>query len=110
MRKFRVFAREEYPYDRIAIYIMEEDDGKKYCYGTLTRHEVTEGDLIKPAIIFTGHMNEADPSSLKELMNDLWRLGLRPSEHEPHNKLEAVEKHLEDMRSIAFHNLKIKKP
>lgn len=50
----------------------------------------------------------------QELMSQLWNLGIRPTDellnaHAP-NSLKTVEKHLEDMRAIAFSKLEIKRP
>lgn len=44
----------------------------------------------------------------QQLMDDLWQAGLRPSEGTGSaGALAAVEKHLTDMRIIAFNRLKI---
>lgn len=44
----------------------------------------------------------------QQLMDDLWQAGLRPSEGTGSaGALAAVEKHLSDMRTIAFNRLKI---
>lgn len=50
----------------------------------------------------------------QELMSQLWNLGIRPTDellnsHAP-NSLKAVEKHLGDMRAIAFNKLEIVEP
>lgn len=44
----------------------------------------------------------------QELMDDLWQAGLRPSEGTGSaGSLAATERHLKDMRTIAFKQLKI---
>lgn len=46
--------------------------------------------------------------SAQNLMDELWQCGLRPSEGTGSaGSLRATEKHLADMRSIAFKGLKI---
>lgn len=48
------------------------------------------------------------PPAAQLLMDDLWRAGLRPSEGSGSaGALRAVERHLDDMRQIAFNKLKI---
>jgi len=44
------------------------------------------------------------------LMDDLWRAGIRPSEGEGSaGQLRATQEHLKDLRSVAFHALKMEK-
>ncbi len=44
----------------------------------------------------------------QQLMDDLWQCGYRPSEGSGSaGSLKATEKHLSDMRDIAFHSLNI---
>ena len=82
----------------------------------------TKTDFIATNIV----MEKRDPQAIaepplqinekeaQELMSQLWNLGIRPTDellnsHAP-NSLKAVEKHLEDMRSIAFDKLEVEKP
>lgn len=45
----------------------------------------------------------------QELMDMLWSCGLRPTQGKSSiGQLEAVERHLADMRAIAFNKLEIK--
>ena len=47
----------------------------------------------------------------QKLMDDLWDCGLRPSEGTGSaGALAATQKHLEDLKRIAFHALKVKEP
>lgn len=51
------------------------------------------------------------PPAAQQLMDDLWTAGFRPSEGVGSaGSLRAVEKHLADMRAIAFNRLKVDKP
>ena len=49
------------------------------------------------------------PSEAAALMEELWRIGIRPSNsHGSTGQLAATERHLDDMRKIAFNRLEIK--
>ncbi len=56
-------------------------------------------------------ISEADaPEALQSLMDELWRLGVRPADIGTPGHLAATTKHLEDMRAITFGKLEIQKP
>jgi hypothetical protein len=60
-------------------------------------------EVTKPMAIFK-------PAELVELMDVLWKTGIRPSCGEGHiGELNATKEHLKDMKEIAFHKLGIKK-
>lgn len=68
----------------------------------LTMREIKEGEYITPTLSIT--MGEA-----QALMDDLWACGLRPSEGTGSaGSLAATERHLLDMRKIAFGFLEVK--
>lgn len=49
-----------------------------------------------------------DKESAQTLMDELWNCGLRPTEGTGSaGALAATQKHLEDMRAIAFHSLNV---
>lgn len=51
-----------------------------------------------------------DITSAQRLMDELWNCGLRPSEGSGSaGQLAAVQKHLDDFRTLAFHALKVPK-
>lgn len=53
--------------------------------------------------MFTPPTTRLDLSEAQELMDDLWQCGLRPSEGTGSaGAMAATQKHLEDMRKIAF--------
>ena len=76
------------------------------------RYIVKELELVEPAerykaidSFLTIQKHEA-----QILMNDLWDCGLRPSEGSGSaGAMLAVQDHLKDMKTIAFHTLKIVK-
>lgn len=50
-------------------------------------------------------------STAQQLVDELWRCGLRPSEGSGSaGSLAATERHLADMRAMAFASLKVPKP
>lgn len=70
------------------------------------------GDFIKPgaALESTAPTLKLDPEEAQNLMDELWRVGLRPTDAggdakkqaEGDATLQAIQAHLEDMRKIAF--------
>lgn len=65
---------------------------------------VKEGDVIGPPSIIL-------PPCAKALQKALGEIGIESdSESKTKGKLEAAERHLEDMRALAFHALKTEKP
>lgn len=64
--------------------------------------QVEEGSYTEPA--FTIGMQTA-----QRLMDELWNCGLRPTEGTGSaGSLAATERHLADMRKLAYHALKVK--
>lgn len=52
-----------------------------------------------------------DFAACQALMDDLYAMGIRPSEAAGSaGQKEALERHLEDMRTLAFNHLEIEKP
>lgn len=49
-------------------------------------------------------------SAAKCVMNDLWRLGVRPDEDHATSEIAALSRHLQDMRAIAANKLKVTLP
>ena len=46
----------------------------------------------------------------QRLINDLWRVGVRPAGEHGTNEINALTRHLEDMRAIAANRLKLTLP
>ena len=69
--------------------------------GELVFKEMDEAAICEPTITI-------DHDAAQELMDELWHCGIRPSEGSGSaGSLMATEKHLSDMRKIAFNKLKI---
>lgn len=78
-----------------------KDDGKQYVIKIVETKEKEHG---LPGNPFT----ELDPKDAQVLMDDLWSCGLRPTEDKGSaGTLSATEKHLDDMRKIAFKKIGI---
>ncbi len=63
-----------------------------------------EGTARKPSL-------RISPASATELMNSLWRAGFRPDPacRDESGAMDAKNAHIEDLRAIAYHVLKIPK-
>lgn len=63
---------------------------------------VPDGEMRPPAIGLSA-------SSAQNLIDELWTCGMRPTEGSGSSgSLLATQNHLDDMKKIAFHSLKIK--
>lgn len=73
-------------------------DGAKSVAQPLTMSPVPNGGYVEAFARIT-------PEAAQELMDDLWRCGLRPSEGSGSaGALAATQRHLEDMRTLVFQN------
>ena len=88
--------------DSIKFYGYQVKSGKRFVVNKPLELETTEEPCaMQPFLII--EKNEA-----QLLMNDLWDCGLRPSEGSGSAcALAAIQKHLKDMKTIAFQALKI---
>lgn len=85
----------------ILVYDNWEDSGGRHTKAgaPLTMVDVVDGDLARPTIRLK---NQA----AQQLMDELWRCGLRPSEGTGSaGSLAATERHLKDMRTLVFERL-----
>lgn len=63
--------------------------------------DVGNDELVSPFLVLRTH-------EAQMLMDELWHCGLRPSEGAGSaGSLAATERHLNDMRKLAFHALKV---
>lgn len=61
----------------------------------LQMERIAAGEYVAPAVTLA-------PDEAQQLMDELWRCGIRPTEGRGSaGQLEAVQRHLEDMRRIA---------
>ncbi len=72
------------------------------CYvGLPTMHPISEGEMIPPAL----HLRTEEA---QQLCDALWEAGVRPTNGEGSTgQLAATQAHLADMKTLAFHALKV---
>ena len=105
--KFRLFsAGANIECDYEAILYTEDAYGDRYIAGPLTLTKQSRNEMIPYSNIL-----HFDKKVIQELMNNLWDIGIRPSQMKvPEETLSATQDHLKDMRTIVFeHFLKDKK-
>lgn len=80
----------------VNLYFRRVTDGRQYVAEPLSMSFAEAGSMVDPAC-------RLDQTSAQELMDDLWRCGLRPSEGSGSaGQLSATERHLSDMRRLVF--------
>lgn len=96
MTDFRIRAQMQDWTGHINIAGWLRGDGRTSVAAPLTMNALQEGGYIEPFARLT-------PEAAQELMDDLWRCGLRPSEGSGSaGALAATQRHLEDMRTLVF--------
>jgi len=93
------------PWSRlIEIRIGVEDEKGNYAVARPVEMQVVgDGERVDPCLALR-------PEAAQELMDELWRTGLRPSQEEGSTgQAAATQRHLDDMRTLAFHALKVPK-
>lgn len=84
-------------------FYLHNDNGQLSVSDALTMRTVDEGEVPETQPV------ELSIAAAQELMDQLWQVGIRPSEGSGSaGSLKATQEHLEDMRKIAFHQLQIK--
>lgn len=82
----------------------ERRGDQNYLLGAPVETPVPEGVLIDPFLTL-------DPTQSQQLMDDLWQCGVRPSEGRGSaGQLASIERHLADMRRLAFTALETEEP
>jgi len=88
--------------DSIKLYAYQKQLQRYFAARKLELNEVSESMRIESFL-------EIDNHQAQQLMDDLWDCGLRPSEGSGSaGAMKAVERHLDDMRSIISAKLNIK--
>ena len=94
--------REEWDFG-ISLYARQVIEGTSTIVAKeLTMEPIENGEFASPFV-------RLDIQAAQQLIDELWQCGLRPSEGTGSaGSLAATEKHLSDMRLIAFKKLSIK--
>lgn len=91
-----VAERVAFSRNNVALLLLEDRGGRRFAPRPLELVEVPEGESAEPTVTLSA-------TAAQELMDDLWRCGLRPSEGAGSaGALAATERHLADMRAIAL--------
>jgi hypothetical protein len=80
----------------------EERDGSIHAATPAVMERIDEGKEI------LGPLLRMDPVSAQILIDELWKAGVRPHEIGGAGELAATQRHLDDMRKIAFNFLDMK--
>ena len=87
-------------------WIIKYVDGKEFIlnHGTYEWVEVPNNEDYPPTLRLTDE-------NAQEIMDQLYRCGFRPQGgRQSEGRLSAIEKHLEDMRTLTFDKLGVTKP
>lgn len=97
------YAQDNLSWDAVELFATSKVDGKRFILTT----EFTQKEL-EPGYPFDGPTIRLAGDEAQQIMNELWRIGLRPKNGTGAvAHAEALEGHLKDLRTIAFHALKI---
>jgi len=90
---------------QIALYCAHtEGDGVNRYAQPVSFEDGPQGALVDPFLLIT-------EDEAQGLIDELWRCGLRPTQGKQSEGVNNTqEKHLEDMRAIAFAKLKVSAP
>lgn len=77
---------------------------EQVAYATTVEFRVIDNGMLLPDPVLKMHREE-----LQLLMDELWRIGIRPTEEGTAGQLGAVKYHLEDMRRLLFDQLGVEK-
>ena len=87
----------------INLFAYQSDGNTGYSATKLELVQKPRGEEVQPFLRIENH-------EAQKLMDDLWDCGIRPSEGTGSaGSLKATQRHLEDMKTVAFHVLKISK-
>lgn len=81
----------------LRLYMRVVDRGRSFLGRNVVFEEQNEDARIEAEPVLT-----LDPEVAVQLMDELWRAGVRPTEVGTGGQLDAVRYHLEDMRRIVF--------
>jgi len=103
-------VRAEYSFNlgKYQVYLFQENQNGKRFFATDIVFKPVEENYDRNVPL------QLDKESAQQLMDDLWRAGLRPAElkntPDTSTALKATQYHLEDMRKIAFERLMPPRP
>ena len=98
------YAQDNISWDAIELYAIKRMDGVRFALTT----EISLKE-VEPEALIDGPTMRLCGDEAQQIMNELWRIGIRPKNGTgavAHT--ESLQAHLEDLRAVAFHALKIR--
>jgi len=106
MKGSKWFVERQIQYDRLAVHCIHEDERGRFYVEfreQIVDMHPAEARVGEPTLSWTN--DEA-----QQIMNELWLAGLRPKDGAGAlAHVESLQSHLSDLRTVAFHALKIGK-
>lgn len=100
----KFFIANNFMRNRFDLHIGHRSNGQLYIAAPIQLSEVDEGVNITTGAP-AASLSQAEA---QELMDELWRAGIRPAQGAGSaGQQAATENHLQDMRKLAFHALKV---
>jgi len=109
MTKHFFFERHPWNFD-FALYLTARDNNGKLAVALpLQMRMITDEEAVQASS--SPPMTEIRKDEAQQLMDELWRIGMRPSEGSGSaGSLAATERHLADMRALVAHTMGAKLP
>jgi len=99
--RIRLYAYARDYTDTLDVVLFAEDrDGRRYAGKPVQFSEEPHDSMIftpEPTFQIRGGRE-----SFRQVMDELWRSGVRPTDYESNDKMSATISHLKDMRTIVF--------
>jgi hypothetical protein len=86
--------------DEVEVYWRQQNSGMCQMVSNLQMRDVQRGLIVEPLIM--------PRQMLQSILDGVWEGGMRPSQNASRN--DEIERHLKDMRAIAFGKLKLPTP
>lgn len=98
----KIFAERSFAMNSIAVHMMDDENRSgRFVAQPLTFMDTPQGMMTRPCM-------ELSATDAQQLMDQLWHCGMRPTEGTGSaGSLAATERHLADMRKLAYHALKV---
>lgn len=104
LNRFDWYVRQDFSFDGVAFYAKSpEGERREYLTATLTVNPHEPGMWTEPTM-------RLSREEAQQLMNGLWQEGFRPKDGAGAlAHVETLKAHLDDLRTVAWHALKITK-
>jgi hypothetical protein len=97
----RIHAQRELMWNGVSLHLYSREGHKLAAAKPVVLEVIEHGAVATPMLTLP-------MPTAQQLMDELWNCGLRPTEGTGSaGSLAATERHLADMRKLAFHSLKV---